>query len=455
MADLVKLDPNSSQSTLGVNVDAKPAEVMKASQAPAGASGASGSSVPTVGTNEADQWATWDPNQWWTNWSVPAKPQPTWELWFDWINQLQSLVPAVHQAGQDWQTLASQFDNALQTVRTMRGELTSWTGPSAQTMSQSLDQLESSISTKADSIRDNPMKLQDLAQAITDAVGPMQSLDAQYQQVLTNDQECRQVALQGQPIMMNLAQKLLQTGTDIENSAQSSNLAPQPTPPQQAASTSGAQGPQNQLAQVAGSNGQTDPGNVSTGSQIAVAVAPSVAGPSGLADPGTVQTAQQQAVAHVPGVAVGQGQSTVAGGIPAQSTGHVAATPTLAGASAGTVAPSVTPLATNAPMPSAPAMQPTMGTPFMAAPMSAPSSSVPRNDEHTDVAILPFAVPIATGGAAEETSGAVAVPIDLLGRHRGAGSTTNATAGVIRPDAEDDEEAPLGLGVLATRPQQA
>ena len=437
------MSDTNDQSTLDVDPNAKAAATIKASQAPAGSGG---SALPAVGTNEVDQWQTWDPNQWWTNWSIPAKPQATWELWFQWVNQLSALVPSVNQASTDWQTLTSQFDNALQTVRTMRGQLTEWTGPSAQTMSQSLDRLETSISTKADAIRNNPMKLQDLASAITDAVGPMQQLDAQYQQVLTNDAECRQVAMQGQPIMIGLATKLLQAGTDIENSAQISNLAPQPTPPQQAATSTGPQGPTSQLAQVAGSNGNADPGTVSTGSQIPIAVQSTTAGPSGVTDPGSVQTAQQQAMAHAPGVAVSPGgSSATATGLPAQSTAHVAATPTLAGTSAGTVAPTVTTFGASAPMPTAgpgvsmtpmagPAFAPAFGA---AVPARTPSANRSTSDDRTELAVVPIVLMPMGGGVSEGTTGSVAVPAALHGRNRTSAADA-ATAGVIRPAADPD-----------------
>ncbi|HEX4226832.1 MAG TPA: hypothetical protein VHZ97_30995, partial [Pseudonocardiaceae bacterium] len=340
----------------------------------------------------------------------------------------------------------AQFDNALQTVRTMRGELTSWTGPSAQTMSQSLDRLETSISTKADAIRNNPAALQNLAQTITDAVGPMKALDAQYQQVLTNDAECRQVAMQGQSIMIGLASKLLKTGTDIENSAQTSNLAPQPTPPATATTTSGPQGPAKQMANVAGSSGLADPGAVSTGSQIPIAVQPTVAGPSGTVDPGAVQTARQQAMAHTPGVAIGSGNSSAAATtLPAQSTAHVAATPTLAGSSAGTVAPTVTTFSPSASMPSGGSgmsMSPMMAPMFSGAP--APS----RSDDRTELAVVPIvAMPLAGGTDTEVTSGSVAVPAGLQGRRRATESEV-AAAGVIRPDDE-----PMDVDVF--RAQQA
>jgi hypothetical protein len=469
------------QSVLNVNVDQKPAQTMQASQAP---TGSGNSPLPTVGTNEVDQWATWDPNQWWTNWTIPSKPQPTWELWFQWVNQLKDLVPAVTQAGTDWQTLAGQFDNALQTVRTMRGQLTDWTGPSAQTMSQSLDNMESSISTKADSVRNNPMTLQNLAQAINDSVGPMQQLDAQYQQVLTNDAECRQVALQGQPIMMGLAAKLLQAGTALENSAQTSNLAPQPTPPQVVNGTENNTAAKNPLTQVAGSSGNADPGNVSTGSQIGVAVQPGVAGSSGNADPGNVQSAQQLAMGQAPTVA-GSGSTGAGSALPSQSSAQMSHTPTLAGTSAGTVAPTVSsfgPTATAAPVGGAPIMG-TSGAPFGGAPFlasAAPAKPTPSaapskqdNDGGEDLLIVPIVgVP---GAGKNTTSGSVAVPAGLQGRSRITRTTATARAGVIEgvTSARDEEGETLDTevfqtekaesqvtpkadtGVVTARPQQA
>ncbi len=56
--------------------------------------------------------------------------------------------------------------------------------------------------TCADAIRSNPEMLERLASSIEDAVGPMTALDGEYQQVLTNDTQCRQVALRGAPIMV-------------------------------------------------------------------------------------------------------------------------------------------------------------------------------------------------------------------------------------------------------------
>ena len=341
-------------TTNDLNVDFKQEQVTRQSQAPATAGG--NSAMPTVGTNAQSQWATWDPNQWWTDWNLPADPRPSWELWFDWVKQLKNAVPALQQASTDWKTLIGQFDTSLQNVRGMRADLTDWTGPSAQTMSQSLDRLENSITTKANAIRGNPAKLDNVVQTINDAMAPMTSLDAEYQKVLQDLNACRQVALRGRPIMLNIAMQMLDAGTALENSVQTDNLAPQPTPPAGIELTDAQAGNTQQFANVAGSSGLTDPGMVSQSHQVAVANAPTVQGSSGLTDPGGVTTAQAQGMAHAPGVAIsaGGGQGTDVG-MPTDSGAQVTATPTLAGSSAGTLAPMpAMPAGGTAPMGAAP-----------------------------------------------------------------------------------------------------
>src|SRR2546425_13343874 len=79
---------NPLQQTTGVDVDALPETTVQDSQAPAGS--AAGSALPMVGTNKVSQWATWDPNLWWTDWTLPPDPRPSWERWFDWVNQLKA-----------------------------------------------------------------------------------------------------------------------------------------------------------------------------------------------------------------------------------------------------------------------------------------------------------------------------------------------------------------------------
>ncbi|TDQ04920.1 hypothetical protein [Labedaea rhizosphaerae] len=339
--------------TNDLDVDFKPEQTTKVSQAPANSGN---SAMPVVGTNAQSQWATWDPNQWWTDWNLPADPRPSWELWFDWVKQLKNAVPALQQASTDWQTLIGQFDTSLQNVRGMRADLTEWTGPSAQTMAQSLDRLENSITTKANAIRDNPAKLNDVVQTINDAVAPMTALDAEYQKVLQDLNACRQVALRGRPIMLNIAMQMLKAGTALENSVQTDNLAPQPTPPAGIELTDAQAGNTQQFANVAGSSGLTDPGNVSQGQQVAVAHAPTVAGASGITDPGTVTAATGQGMAHAPGVAIsaGGGQGTEVT-MPGDSAAQVASSPTLASSSAGTLAPMpAVPTGAAAPMGTAP-----------------------------------------------------------------------------------------------------
>jgi hypothetical protein len=185
------------QQTTEVDVDAVSEVTVEESQAPAGAAG---SPLPAVGTNAKSEWAMWDPNLWWTDWALPPDPRPSWEQWFEWVNQLQALTPALGQASQDWQTMIGQFDDSLRAVRAMRSDLAAWSGPSAQTMSDALDRLEESITTKAAAIQNNPARLDQLAQSISDAVPPMAALDAEYQQVLQDLNACRQVAERGKPI---------------------------------------------------------------------------------------------------------------------------------------------------------------------------------------------------------------------------------------------------------------
>jgi hypothetical protein len=326
---------NPLQTTTGIDVDAVQETTVAGSRAPASAAGP----LPAVGTNAQSEWAMWDPNLWWTDWSLPPDPRPSWELWFDWVNQLKGLTPALTAASQDWQTMIGQFDESLATVRSMRAELTDWTGPSAKTMSDSLDRLEDSITTKSAGIRDNPAKLDDLARTINDTVGPMTALDGEYQQVLTNLTACRQVAERGKPLMLNLATKLLQTGTDLENSVRTDNLAPQPVPPQALSLSDGPQGPTQQLTQVAGASNLTDPGAVAAAAQVPVAVQPHAAGAANLTDPGQVVSGTQGAAAALPGVAVGPADP--AGASTVTPAGSAAASPSLAGVSAGGAAPTL------------------------------------------------------------------------------------------------------------------
>jgi hypothetical protein len=436
------------QQTTDVDVDAVPEFTVEESRAPAGSTGGP---LPVVGTNTVNEWAMWDPNLWWTDWSLPPDPRPSWEQWFEWVNQLRALTPALGEASRDWQTMLGQFDESLQNVRAMRADLAGWTGPSAQTMSESLDRLEDSITTKSTAIRENPARLQELARTINDAVPPMSALDAEYQQVLQDLNACRQVAERGKPIMENLATRLLQIGTDLQNSVRVDNLAPQPVPRQALALADGPQGPGQQLTQVAGSSGLADPGAFTPSDQIAVADQPAPIGPSGLVDPGAVATSGAVPVTGQPGVATGT---------PGVVVGPADQTATLAGLSAGTTAPTVT----QAPVAAASVAAPTAvgaaapAMPFTAAPAagamlanSAGPGSVPGEHRTTTVstsattpattpvapvvapAVAPAAdrrddknaahatpavlvpVPIVAPGA----SGAAAVPAALLGRAGG------------------------------------
>ena len=403
---------NPLQTTTGVDVDAVPETTVEQSQAPAGAAG---SPLPAVGTNAKSQWAMWDPNLWWTDWSLPPDPRPSWELWFDWVNQLKGLTPALTQASQDWQTMIGQFDESLAAVRSMRGDLTDWTGPSAKTMSDSLDKLENSITTKSAGIRDNPAKLDDLARTINDTVGPMTSLDAEYQKVLTDLNACRQVALRGKPLMLNLATKLLQTGTDLENSVRTDNLAPQPVPPQALALTDGPQGPSQQLTQVAGSSNLADPGTVVAGAQVPVAVQPAAAGASNPTDPGAVASGTQTGASALPGVAVG----------PTDQAGAAAVTPDqtamLAGVSGGGAAPTLptTPAVAAAPVTAPPMVAggPMPVTPFVATGVAAvPPSVRPANRDAEEKDPTAVVVPVVASGVA--VNGSTGVPAALRGRAR-------------------------------------
>jgi len=401
------------QQTTNVDVDAVPETTTAESRAP---EGAAGSPLPAVGTNAVSEWTMWDPNLWWTDWSLPPDPRPSWEQWFDWVNQLQALTPALGEASRDWQTMAGQFDDSLQSVRTMRADLAGWTGPSAQTMSESLDRLEDSITTKSAAIRENPAKLQELAQTISDAVPPMAALDAEYQQVLQDLNACRQVAERGKPIMLNLATKLLQTGTDLENSVRSDNLAPQPVPPQALALTDGPQGPSQQLTQVAGSANTTGPGTVTPAAQIAVADLPGVAGVANSTGLGQATTAQPVAATSLPGVSVGPADQAAASTPPAAPSGAQAAS--LAGVSTGGAAPTLAAAPVPAAGPAMPVAQ------FMAppvAPVTAGAVSVPMVNpsvapakERKEEKKAAVAVPVPVVGV--PVSGSAAVPAGLRGR---------------------------------------
>jgi hypothetical protein len=407
------------QQTTNVDVDAVPEVTTQESQAPAGAAG---SPLPAVGTNAVSEWTMWDPNLWWTDWSLPPDPRPSWEQWFDWVNQLQALTPALGEASRDWQTMIGQFDESLQSVRTMRADLAGWTGPSAQTMSESLDRLEDSITTKSAAIRENPAKLQELARTISDAVPPMAALDAEYQQVLQDLNACRQVAERGKPIMLNLATKLLQTGTDLENSVQTDNLAPQPVPPQALTLTDGPQGPGQQLTQVAPSANTTGPGTVTPAAQIPVAAQPGVAGVTGSTGPGQVTPAAGVATSSLPGVTVGPSDQTATPAVPTSSSAP-ATSPTLAGLSSGGAAPTLpaTPVNPVTAMPAAGPGMPVAG--FMAPPVTAGAvgpvapvlnPSVAPASERKDDRRPAVAVPVPVVGV--PVSGSTAVPAGLRGR---------------------------------------
>ncbi len=290
-------------TTTGVDVNFKDPTII----AESGASGVNGPGVPTVGTNQVARWELWDPNRWWTDWRIPPKPQATWERWFDWIGQLRAQVPAIRAAADDWRTLTGQLDSGLQAVQRQRPDLATWTGPSGQTMSQALDNLETAVRSRADAVRGNPAVLEDLATSIEDAVAPMTALDAEYQQVLTNDAQCRAVALRGAPIMLAVADKLLTAGNTLQNSARDEKRAPMPAPVQPLVLQSGAQGPTDQLDQVAGSAGNVDPGAVAPGTVVQPPAQPAVAPPGTTVDSGAVTTAAATARAGLPGVAPAAG----------------------------------------------------------------------------------------------------------------------------------------------------
>lgn len=405
---------NPLQTTTGVDVDAVPETTVEQSRAPGGTAG---SPLPAVGTNAKSEWAMWDPNLWWTDWSLPPDPRPSWELWFDWVNQLKDLTPALTAASEDWQTMIGQFEDSLATVRGMRAELTDWTGPSGRTMSDSLDRLEDSVTTKLAGIRDNPAKLDDLARTINDTVGPMTSLDAEYQKVLTDLNACRQVAERGKPLMLNLATKLLQTGTDLENSVRTDNLAPQPVPQQALALSDGPQGPTQQLTQVAGPTNRTDPGAVAVASQVPVAAQPHAAGVSNLTDPGQVVAGERGGTAALPGVAVGPAAQAGAGTVaPAQPD---VAPSSLAGVSAGGAAPTLpaAPVAATPAVSAPPVLAggPLPVTPFVGtgvAPVPVMGRPSTRDGESKEPAAV--VVPVATTGVA--VNGSTGVPAALRGR---------------------------------------
>ena len=448
------------QQTTDVDVDAVPEVTVEESQAPAGTAG---SPLPAVGTNAKSEWAMWDPNLWWTDWALPPDPRPSWEQWFEWVNQLQALTPALGEASQDWQTMIGQFDDSLRSVRNMRADLAAagWTGPSAQTMSDALDRLEESITTKSAAIQNNPARLNQLAQTISDAVPPMAALDAEYQQVLQDLNACRQVAERGKPIMLNLATELLQVGTDLENSVRTDNLAPQPVPPQPLALSEGPQGPTNQLQQVAGSAGLTDPGAVAPGALTAVSDQPTTAGVSGIADPGVVQSAQQGATANIPGVAVGGGGAGPVGPTAPADPTTASASPTLAGVGGGgTAAPTMAPPVGGVPATTAaaaPGMAPSgpmmpMGqfspppvTPAAAAGHAAPVAPVPmvapparkREDEKPSASVVRVPVPL----VGDTVTGAAAVPAGLRGRTGEQQQPVVPTAAVRRGAAEPRKRA--------------
>ena len=289
-------------TTTGVDVNFKDPTII----AESGASGITGTGVPTVGTNQVARWELWDPNRWWTDWRIPPKPQATWERWFDWIKQLRAQVPAIRAAADDWRTLAGQLDAGLRAVQRQRPDLASWTGPAARTMSGALDNLETAVRSRADAVRGNPAVLEDLARSIEDAVAPMTTLDAEYQQVLTNDAQCRAVALRGAPIMVGVADKLLTAGNTLQNSARDEKRAPMPAPVQPLVLRSGPQGPTDQLDQVAGSTGNVDPGAVTPGTVVQPPAQPTVAAAGSTTD-GPVTAAGATAHAALPGVAVTAG----------------------------------------------------------------------------------------------------------------------------------------------------
>lgn len=446
------------QQTTTTDVDAVPETTVAESRAPAGSTGAP---LPAVGTNAVSEWTMWDPNLWWTDWSLPPDPRPSWERWFDWVNQLRALTPALGEASEDWQTMIGQFDESLRTVRAMRTELAGWTGPSAQTMSESLDRLEDSITTKTAAIRENPARLQDLAQTISDAVPPMAALDAEYQQVLADLNACRQVAERGRPIMLNLATRLLQTGTDLENSVRTDNLAPQPVPPQALTLTDGPRGPGQQLTQVAGPSNLTDPGAVTAAAQLPVAAQPVVAGVTNPTDLGQAAPAQQVAATSLPGVAVGPADQlganpaasaqpgalapagvSAGGAVPAQPS-----TPALAGVSAGVSAGVAAPVLPSSPVVAAPVpvavsgpalpvaqfMAPPMASGAAAAPVARPSvaPAAERKDEKSAVVAVPVPVPCIP------VSAAAAVPAGLRGRTGDQAPRDTVRTRAVRRDRPD------------------
>lgn len=353
-------------TTTGVDVNFKDPTIIAESTG----SGADSGGTPTVGTNQVARWELWDPNRWWTDWRIPPKPQATWERWFDWIGQLRAQVPAIRAAAEDWRTLATQLDDGLQTVQRQRPELATWTGPSGRTMAQALDNLETATRSRADAVRGNPAVLEDLARSIEDAVAPMTALDEEYQQVLTNDAQCRAVALRGAPIMIGVADKLLTAGNALQNSARDEKRAPMAAPVQPLVLQGGAQGPTDQLAQVAGSGGNADPGAVTPGTVVQPPAQPTVAGadqtsggavtpagalaraglpgvvaaPGGTADPGTVAAGAAVQPGAQPTVSMDHttaGAASAATGT-ATSTGRADLPDVmLAGGSAGTAAPAV------------------------------------------------------------------------------------------------------------------
>ena len=312
----------------------------------------------------------WNPQQWfdvnaWTLTGTQADSNYKAGLWWSYAQDMKASTDALMKHATSWETGRGQLVDAQQKTRTARAELAGYSGASAKANSAALDNLDSALTARMQSVEPIPAALRNTAAIINDGYNKMQVLWDKWEQDLANAPQCDADVQQMQPVISNMAQSMLDSANAMMV-AYHTELAP-PTvtnapPTVQNADSSGSNA---DSTAVPAANSTASPATISSVSSAAKAGAA----------PGTVVT---PAGAHIQGVSLaGSGSSTIAptthvaapaalhttpaGGIGSGTTGSIVpaaaslsptaagSTPTLAGMGAGTLAPPSAPTTAGAP----------------------------------------------------------------------------------------------------------
>ncbi len=475
------------------------------------------STDPVSSTKQANgqvlqQFQQWDPQQWfdtnrWTLTGSQADSDYKAGMWWSDAQDMQKGVPALQKHAESWTSGRQQLVDALQKVRAARARLTGYAGKSEKAMHTALDHMETALSARMDAVEKVPEKLNLAAQKVSTYYPTMQALWNKWENDRANAPVCHEDTVQMQQPISNMAQSFLDAADAIMKAYNTELAPPTVTTAQPGARQASSNDSTSATASPATSaNGTTTsingisragsaPGTlVTTPTASAGHVAGLAAAGAGTTAPATHPAATLGHVANVAGNSSGAHVAGTIGG--AHSAAHQAAsnsaqanatqaTPTLAGAGAGTLAPPTpTGMPAAAPMPAATGSAATTGAgafvPFLgaapagAAPRTSPSRE--RTDRDRTGAAMPVTPPLAAGGKRTPTTirpgvakpsgpGQAAVAGVLRGRTGGAGATGSmrrrvGTSRCNRGEERDtvqflDEDAwqtdDAGSGVVAAR----